>query len=442
MKEGSYSSKELKEMARQRGVSDQGTKQAIIRRLKLPSAGGSLPQTSPGRKIEIPKPDRPVLAMWSARAIGTGGQVDILHDRQNWGSAGYLPNTPFGEDRDRKTLASWLNNEAIPKLGQWWELWYHDQDSVFSLLDGDFYLRAAPQHSYGYLYIYAYYFGKGGASILPQTKKLASLQKEAEELQRKIAAKYPREPIFNEWPEELKKWQNRLWELGQEIARESGGKILPSTVEDQMWDKLKLGGGTSQLRIIDARGKPLSEITRIVALYPAGLYNEHGVSYMHRKTTPKDIAEMKRNAEIRGAETMLIQEHGIAFYVPIHKSLPQKTRAKKPSRNEVEIGSWAERDRMGIWVKDKASDVTIAEWWDKDASQMFEDGFFKPGTIRQQTITGRDFEDSVLDYAESMGLIAPSGRRLPNILPAISPLPRQYNNLTGFINEPLPKSAD
>lgn len=88
------------------------------------------------------------------------------------------------------------------------------------------------------------------------------------------------------------------------------------------------------------------------------------------------------------------------------------TTKSKPTRHDVEIGTWAERDRMGIWLTDKRTDKIIAEWWDEDAREMFEQGFFKPGDIRQQTITGGVFEESVLDYAESVGILA-GGKFLP-----------------------------
>ena len=85
--------------------------------------------------------------------------------------------------------------------------------------------------------------------------------------------------------------------------------------------------------------------------------------------------------------------------------LPQPV-SRKPTRDDAEIGTWAERDRIGIWLIDKRTDKTVAEWWDEDAREMFDQGFFKPGDIRHQTITGRAFEESVLDYAESVGIIA------------------------------------
>jgi len=80
-------------------------------------------------------------------------------------------------------------------------------------------------------------------------------------------------------------------------------------------------------------------------------------------------------------------------------------RKRKPYRSDVKVGSWVERDRIGIWITDKRTDKTIAEWWDEDVREMFEQGWFKPGDIRHQTITGRAFEESVLDYAECVGIL-------------------------------------
>ncbi len=79
---------------------------------------------------------------------------------------------------------------------------------------------------------------------------------------------------------------------------------------------------------------------------------------------------------------------------------PQKspqTRKLKICRSDVSVDSWQERDRLGIWIIDRRTDKVIAEWWDDDARQMFEDGFFKPG---------KQLSESVLDYAESVGLLA------------------------------------
>jgi len=85
---------------------------------------------------------------------------------------------------------------------------------------------------------------------------------------------------------------------------------------------------------------------------------------------------------------------------------------KKPTRHDVTVEAWQERDRLGIWITDNRTGKTIAEWWDEDAREMFEQGFFKPGIPqRAAEKPGRAFVESVLDYAESVGLLA-GGRYL------------------------------
>ena len=90
---------------------------------------------------------------------------------------------------------------------------------------------------------------------------------------------------------------------------------------------------------------------------------------------------------------------------------PQRlpSTAKKSTRHDVTVETWQERDRLGIWITDRRTDKVIAEWWDEDAREMFEQGFFKPGVPQRATEKpSREFVDSVLEYAESMGLIAGS----------------------------------
>lgn len=60
------------------------------------------------------------------------------------------------------------------------------------------------------------------------------------------------------------------------------------------------------------------------------------------------------------------------------------------------VSVWEERDRLCIEVIDDDSDLTIAEWWDDDARQMFEDGFF---------VRGKEFKSSVFEYCREIGLI-------------------------------------
>lgn len=62
------------------------------------------------------------------------------------------------------------------------------------------------------------------------------------------------------------------------------------------------------------------------------------------------------------------------------------------------VDIWEERDRLSIVVTD-SNDNTVAEWWDDEARQMFEDGFFKAG-IRKEVLA-----NSVIEYLKSMGRI-------------------------------------
>lgn len=68
----------------------------------------------------------------------------------------------------------------------------------------------------------------------------------------------------------------------------------------------------------------------------------------------------------------------------------------KPTRDKVRVEVWEERDRLHIGIQDKVTGDYYASWWDDDAREMFEDGFFKPSRL----------EDSVLEYAEEMGILA------------------------------------
>jgi hypothetical protein len=73
------------------------------------------------------------------------------------------------------------------------------------------------------------------------------------------------------------------------------------------------------------------------------------------------------------------------------------TKRNLPTRDQVRVEEWAERDCLHIGIQDKETGKYYASWWDDDARQMFEDGFF---------IGGHDLENSVLGYAEDMGILA------------------------------------
>ena len=98
---------------------------------------------------------------------------------------------------------------------------------------------------------------------------------------------------------------------------------------------------------------------------------------------------------------------------PLYPHVPKSQRGKdnpysgtKPTREDVSVNSWVERDRLGIWIEDNRTGKTIIEWWDDGARQMFDDGFFKEATFtRSGELGGPQFINSVLDYAEEMGFL-------------------------------------
>lgn len=89
------------------------------------------------------------------------------------------------------------------------------------------------------------------------------------------------------------------------------------------------------------------------------------------------------------------------------------------TREDVTVDAWQERDRLGIWVTDNRTDETIAEWWDEDAWEMFEQGFFKGGVPEYSwEKPSREFVKSVLDRLEDIGVLAkeeegPAGPPVP-----------------------------
>lgn len=78
---------------------------------------------------------------------------------------------------------------------------------------------------------------------------------------------------------------------------------------------------------------------------------------------------------------------------------PSKRKAR-PTREDVTVETWFERDRAHVRIDERRTGKILIEWWDDDVRQLFEDGFFR---------RGRGFEDSVLDYGEHLGILAVSG---------------------------------
>lgn len=85
----------------------------------------------------------------------------------------------------------------------------------------------------------------------------------------------------------------------------------------------------------------------------------------------------------------------------------------KPTLDDVILNTWQERDRLHVALYlrngvDGQGDL-VAEWWDADCEQMFEDGFLKrsgrPGKLSDNDV---DLARSALDYAvkHKLGAIA------------------------------------
>lgn len=88
------------------------------------------------------------------------------------------------------------------------------------------------------------------------------------------------------------------------------------------------------------------------------------------------------------------------------RGIPQdtRTRTEQLDDGDLEIDVWEERDRLSIRVDDRKTGCRIAEWWDDDARQMFEDGFFKLGIEHQplaQTASPA-LKRSIAEYLDSM----------------------------------------
>lgn len=84
---------------------------------------------------------------------------------------------------------------------------------------------------------------------------------------------------------------------------------------------------------------------------------------------------------------------------PDYRSNPEllASAKAKPTRDNVRVEVWEERDRLHIGIQDKETGDYYASWWDDDAREMFEQGFFK---------SRPNLEESVLKYAEDVGILA------------------------------------
>jgi hypothetical protein len=113
-------------------------------------------------------------------------------------------------------------------------------------------------------------------------------------------------------------------------------------------------------------------------------------TYLHEAGKRVAAQVESENRDARAARL----KHGREDRVIASQPRTLKPEFKPPFHVDV----WQERDRTSIVLFD-ADDVVVAEWWDDDAQQMFEDGFFVSSK------GARRLEQSVIDYAKSVGLV-------------------------------------
>ena len=86
---------------------------------------------------------------WGARAIITGGFVDLLPDCQSFQKADLVT------DDEKDEFVAWLDNQALPYLNQ--RVKAHDTAHIeLSSRDNRYFCVAEDRSSGGYLYIGAY----------------------------------------------------------------------------------------------------------------------------------------------------------------------------------------------------------------------------------------------------------------------------------------------
>lgn len=82
----------------------------------------------------------------------------------------------------------------------------------------------------------------------------------------------------------------------------------------------------------------------------------------------------------------------------------------------TDLEYWQERDRLHVALKWKSGEFkdgkVIAEWWDEDATSMFEGGFFSTkGHVLGRLLKDGPLHESVYAYCEEMGIL-PADPRL------------------------------
>ncbi|MCL0084231.1 DUF192 domain-containing protein, partial [Dehalococcoidia bacterium] len=349
-----------------------------------------------GKLEHLPQVNKELTAKWFDRGV-EAGKTD------GWMTL---------EDTVRETLE---NHPEIKDAAElvWTDIELWEETDHFQILYGSEMLEDAGED----LDLYSDLKAEFWEGYLTGRKEIGfDIYKIAAELirQRERGLEKPEDPLQGK----TAKW---LWEEGAQfvaIGKERmgfissvRGGVYPRMLSASIWERdFEAPGGIRLLheKRLEATDDNLKELVKWVVARVPGRYHwqkwEMAATHAIRAGWHPEIH--KRDA---GSPILLPKVEGKHLPKTVDKRRRTGDIGKKlrPTRDDVAVRTWSERDRLGIWIVDNRTDETIAEWWDEVAREMFEAGFFKPGVPQHSwEEPSREFVDSVLDYAEDMGWLA------------------------------------
>lgn len=193
--------------------------------------------------------------------------------------------------------------------------------------------------------------------------------------------------------EDLKRRDNPGMTTRQHFLAWAKSQNLPSRVKAAMW-KIR----NSEPEYWDDKGWPALLHTVDTSLWSAGYIARSKIKpgiFKVRNPGKKVKAPPANTPERKAREDAIAREHAEAV-----KRAADAARKGNPASRYYHVEVWEERDRLHISVQDETG-YTYADWWDDDARQMFDDGFFDR----------RRLEASVVEYAEEMGMLVRRKKR-------------------------------
>lgn len=186
------------------------------------------------------------------------------------------------------------------------------------------------------------------------------------------------------------------WKVKHVRAGEVVGWITPFTTQARMGDPVDAAIEAAQRT--GAGIKPGDTLTVYAMTPPSTSYG----TFMVQESVAGHVSITEVTARRDIGHPYASRPRGQRTNPPTRRK-PSGRMHRLPTASEVDVYVWEERDRLHIEARERATDRTIAEWWDEDARQMFEDGFFER----------RRLEHSVVKHLQDQGLIdpGPGGRR-------------------------------